>query len=77
MIDADGGSTPITSLFRTTVRETDTAESENSPDATVLYGFLARSPSTTLVARWNSNRITVCRGGPVTREQMAAAGWMR
>jgi hypothetical protein len=77
MIDADGGSTQITSLFRTTVRETDTAESENSPDATVLYGFLARSPSTTLVARWNSSRITVCRGGPVTREQMAAAGWMR
>jgi hypothetical protein len=75
-IDVEGGSARITALFQTVVRAADTAERENSADGTALYGFVARSPSTTLVARWNSDRITVCHGTPLRPEQVAAAGWL-
>jgi hypothetical protein len=76
-IDVDSVSAPITTIFQTIVRTTDTAEMDNLLDNTVLYGFVAHSPSTTLLARWNSRRITVCRGFPVTAAQVAAAGWVK
>jgi hypothetical protein len=68
-IDVDGGSAPVTSLFKTILRRTDSAETERPSDGSVLYGFTARAANVLLLARWNERRLAICRGTAlVTRE---------
>jgi hypothetical protein len=69
-IDVDGGSAPVAAFFKTILRRRDSAESEGPNDRTVLYGFTARSPSLMLLARWNENRIAVCRGVALSQREV-------
>jgi hypothetical protein len=71
-IDVAGASAPVTGLFQTILRQTDSAENENPDIESVLYGFDARSPSVMLLARWNTNRIALCRGIRLDGKAVAA-----
>jgi len=72
-VDLDGVPTPVTELFRATVRQVQSLELSDLTNGAVLYGFTARSGSNLFVTRWQENGITFYRGSLLPAKEVSDA----
>ncbi len=61
-INVDGLMVNVTELFQSVVRQSESIGSPNLMNGAVQFGFLARSNSTVVLARWNAGGIAFHRG---------------
>ncbi len=69
----DGLSANLTELFQSVVRQSEGAETSGLKNGALQFGFLARSNSTVLLARWNAVGINYQRGRTFPAKDVVAA----
>jgi hypothetical protein len=69
-VDAYGGT--VRELFRSTLRQAESAESAALKDGTEYYGFIAQSGSALLLVRWNETAITFYVGRTLSEPETAS-----
>ena len=62
----------VKELFRSTFRQTESAENAALRNGTELYGFLAQSGSALLLVRWNETAIAFYDGRPLSKQEAAS-----
>ena len=69
-VNLDGALVPVTELFRSTFRQTESAESADLTNGSVFYGFTAQSGTNLFLARWQEGGITFHRGNVLPPDEV-------
>jgi len=72
-VNLDGVPVPVTELFRSTVRQSQSAETPELTNRTVLYGFTAQSGTNLFLVRWQEGGITFYRGSILPAQEVSEA----
>ena len=72
-VEVDNFVGPVTRLFLSTVRQTESAEAAGSKSGSVLYGYAGQSGPALLLARWNETGVEFFAGKVYPAKEIAAS----
>jgi hypothetical protein len=72
-VEVDGFVGPVTRLFQSTIRQTETAEATGAKTGSVLYGYAAQRGSALLLVNWNEAGLNFFAGKVFPPKEIAAA----
>ena len=73
VVTVDGVQGPVTQIFQSSVRQSDNPEELDWNGSSLHYGYLAKSPYTTLLATWNSAEASFFQGTELPVKTVTAA----